>query len=232
MLERHPAPQSDSDHTETGGVFMSQAGVKYPVKPLWQGNTNGCGTTSLAMALNCLAEMYRRLDQPVTQQELDQKRPFDLYCAPGTLVKLAEARGYFAQPYNQATFDYIKSHLDQGRVIIALHNAVSQKQEPGPLHYLLIHGYHDGPDKAQQRLFMVDPGREDQCSAQFELGYLEFCTYWSRLKLGRFPICVSGFMVVVSAKDDLPVTPKSKLPITIHLANFFHSLANWYAAFR
>lgn len=210
--------------------FRGHTRVEYQVNHLWQGYTNGCGTTSLAMALNCLTKTSGYNSRIYTQQQLDQKRPFDTYCAPGTLVKLAKASGYYAQQYNQSNFQVIKSHLNKGHLIIALHNAIGESGKKGPLHYVLVHGYQDGSEASSQKLFITDPGRQTGNKAQLELTYQDFCRYWERPKLGCVPIGVNRFMIAVSAKDDFINKGHQRLPITIRLANLFHNFVNWYAA--
>jgi hypothetical protein len=210
-------------------LFLGHSRIEHHITSLWQGNTNGCGTTSLAMALNCLTAMNSGKDSLVTQEQLDRKRPFDTYCAPGTLVQLAQEHGFYARQYNASDFLELKNHLNQGHIIIALHNAINSKGKPGPLHYVVINGYQDDPDPKQQKLFIVDPGRKGSSQAKLELAYSDFCKYWDRPKLGFFPIGVNRFMVAVSAQDDLGDKAKSRLPVTIQLANLFHRLTNWYA---
>lgn len=220
-----PAIRDEHQPCEPTGFPNGNARVEYSVEPFWQGDTNGCGTTSLAIAMNALSD---RSGTTITREQLDRKRPFDSYTAPGTLVKLAKEYGYFAQQYNGSNFQEIQSHLNNKHILIALHNAISTQGKSGPLHYCVIHGYQEGPEISQKKLLIADPGRKDKNNNQFEVSYEDFCQYWARPKLGPLSIGVQRFIVAVSSKPDLP-TPQHRLPVTIHLANFFHGLMNWYA---
>jgi uncharacterized protein YvpB len=227
-----PTPDIRAEHQpfDLAGFSNGKARVDHSVEPFWQGDTNGCGTTSLAIAMNALATLKGKVGATITQEQLDRKRPFDSYTAPGTLVKLAKEHGYFAEQYNGSSFQEIQSHLNNKHLVIALHNAISAQGKPGPLHYCVIHGYQDSLETSQKKLLIADPGRKDKTNNKFELSYDDFCQYWERPRLGPLFIGVQRFIVAVSSKLDLP-TPQHRLPVTIHFANFFHNLMNWYAKF-
>ena len=223
-----PGITGENQPLDSAGFSNGNARVEYSVEPFWQGDTNGCGTTSLAIAMNALATLWGRAGTAITREQLDRKRPFDSFTAPGTLVKLAKEQGYFAQQYNASSFQEIQSHLNNRHIVIVLHNAISAQGKPGPLHYCVVYGYQESPETGQDKLLIADPGRRDTNNNQFELSYEDFCQYWDWPKLGPLAIGVQRFMVAVSSKPDLP-TPQHRLPVTIHLANFFHNLMNWYA---
>src|SRR5689334_22772778 len=67
--------------------------------PLYdQGNTNGCGTTSLAMIMSYL------LGRPVTQAEVDHAiRRMDVFTSPRDMIEFAQANGLAAAGYNHGS---------------------------------------------------------------------------------------------------------------------------------
>jgi hypothetical protein len=197
--------------------------IEQPIQPIWQGYTNGCGTASLAMALNSIASQGA---QKFTQKKLDYRRPLNTYTSPGTLVKIAKEQGYYAAIYNNSTFKELCSHLDKGHMIIALHNAELENRF-NSLHYLVIHGYEEENDTTKRKLLTVDPVYEHMTTAKKDIAYNEFLKFWNKTKLGPFPTGANRLIVVVSQKDDL--LPNRKVPFAIKMADSFNLLTYWYA---
>lgn len=213
---------------------FGKARLERPVTPIWQGNGpgnwNACGTTALAMILNALqAETRSSLEKCplITREELDAKRPFDSYTAPGTLVKLARAKGFQAALYNEADFEVIKRQLDSGNLLIVLENT-EPRHWFSPLHYVVVHGYKDSAVPAERKLLMTNPAYREARKATYEMGYDQFFPYWDRVKIGKVPTGISRFLVIVGNKNS--TLPVGRVPFAVYLANGLHNLVNWYAA--
>lgn len=197
----------------------------YKIKPIWQGFTNGCGTTSLAMVLNALANS-KGSGQEYTREKLDYRRPFNMYTSPKSLVRLATEQGFYAAQYNQSSFKEIKKHLDKGHLIIALHN-------PHPnfgfsaLHYAVIYDYLDGPIPSAQKIKIVDPAQMDPDKAFQEVSLTEFSKKWHSLKQGPVPTGIDRFIVVVSNSPDL--LADRNIPVSLKMADAVLKAINWYA---
>jgi uncharacterized protein YvpB len=196
----------------------------HSVTPLWQGFTNGCGTTSLAMVLNALAAS-KGSSKKYTREKLDYRRPFNTYTSPQAIVQLAKDQGFYAGLYNQSSFQEIKAHLDKGHLIIALHNPEPHSRFSA-LHYVVIYDYQDGSLPSKQKLKLIDPVRREPEQARQEVSFADFNKKWRHLKQGPIPTGIDRFMVVVSNSPDL--LPDRNIPVSLKIANTALTGINWY----
>lgn len=176
---------------------------KLLAQPQYQENTNACGTTSLAIALNSLASMERNNPTftPFHFRQLDAgNRELNGFSSPDMLARVARQNGAFAQMVNHMTFDEIRTHIDAGHPILAL---VSNDRETltGSLHWQVIYGYYGADSPEAQGLHIMDPAMNASCT-------VEFSRYQStRFSDIRFADSVStgfsNFGIVLSSRDDL-----------------------------
>jgi hypothetical protein len=200
-----------------------------PITPLYQGQTNGCGTTSLAMALNYLSnEKSQSPDQqPYTQAALDVgNRELDSFSAPGMLATLAQKKGFYAGQYNEADYEEVRSHLEKKHPILAL---TKPFWEDNALHYVVIHGYEEGDRSEESKLVITDPADSIHPEQKRLESFQEFCTkQWNNLKLKGLPTQLNRFMLVLSHQNDLP--PNRNVPVTVDLANWVNNGINLFAS--
>lgn len=168
--------------------------LRFLVTPQDQGPTNGCGTTCLSMAME-----YWRPGRPENVREaIDGAiRPFDMFTAPGDLLRYARFHGYRAAMLVDATLDELLRLLERGLPTMVLVG------RGGSLHYMLAIGFEAGS------LLFVDPA-----GGQFVgLTPSELEAIWQDLRLRGLPTCVSRVILVASPPegpnfaDLLPVRP-------------------------
>lgn len=168
------------------------------VTPQDQGTTNGCGTTCLSMAME-----YWRPGRPENARAAidGAVRPFDMFTAPGDLLRYARFHGYRAAMLVDATLDDLLRLLDRGLPTLVLCDRSGARGDA--LHYMLAIGQEEGS------LLFADPA-----GGQFVgLAGTEFEAIWRDLHLRGLPTCVSRVLLVLSPpegprfEDLLPVRP-------------------------
>jgi uncharacterized protein YvpB len=128
-----------------------------------QGQTNGCGTTSLAMIMTYLGV-------PMTQGDVDSAiRRVDVFTSPTDILDFARANGLSAEGYNHGSLDEMKGFLDKGIPCQALITA-DGSGDMGEMHYVAVVGY--GKDASGNDYVKIhDPATgktTDVPQAQFE----------------------------------------------------------------
>lgn len=164
------------------------------VTPQDQGFTNGCGTTCLSMVME-----YWRPGRPENARAAidGAVRPFDLFTAPGDLLRYARFHGYRAAMLVDATLDNLLTLVDRGLPTLVL------CARGDALHYMLAIGQEAGS------LLFADPA-----GGQFVgLSGPELDGIWQDLHIRGLPTCVSRVVLVVappegpSFADLLPIRP-------------------------
>ena len=109
-----------------------------------QGNTNACGTTSLA---NVLTDWGK----PTTHEQVDSDiRHFDLFTAPDKIVDYARDHGMRAELKADASVNDLAKMIDQGVPPIVLMDPDSDSN--ANLHYMTVTGYNkDASGKMPRR---------------------------------------------------------------------------------
>lgn len=187
------------------------------ITPIHQGQTNGCGTAALAMALNALNSQGRQFTQAMLDKDY---RRFNSFTSPGILAEAARAAGFFAEVCHRMTLAEIRNHLSAGRLILALH---SVNGRVSGLHYVLVSGFWTDPQSGETSLVLWDPA--PSTNQRKILPYRDFeQRYWQ-------PVRLMGFQgpdrmgIVLSAKDDLP-PPSMSLPLPVRVAHGLNRLLN------
>jgi hypothetical protein len=149
--------------------------------PMHQGETNACGTTSLAMILRYF------LRKNIPTAELDRKiRRLDIFTSPGNLVTLGRSYGLKTEAYNRGNLLEIRSHLEQGRAVQAL-----IRSEDG-LHYVVLTGIQSQGHSGEQ-VVCLDPAIGKRIFVPVE----RFLASW-----GNLPGLFHNFFIVYSKDTD------------------------------
>jgi len=117
-----------------------------------QGNSNGCGTTSLSM-------IFRYFGIDISREEIDnaiRRTDLSLGSTPGDLIEYARSHGLAAEGYNNGTWEQMKSLIDQGVPCMA-----SIDNGNGGRHLIVITGYETGAD-GKERVLYHDPELGDE----------------------------------------------------------------------
>ena len=178
-----------------------------------QGNTNGCGTTSLAMVLS-----YYGI--PTTEQDVDQqirRTNSPIGGTPDDELQYARDQGLDAEGYNNGTWDQVKGFLNQNYPVMASvtgENTPEQKWDaatnqwvadgnlPSGRHQIVITGYEEGSDGKEYVLFhdpnqgatASDPNMEQRISVD------DFQKIWGKEDFG----VKNYFMVFAPGGSNLP----------------------------
>lgn len=173
--------------------------MKLPLVPIHQGQTNGCGTAALAMALNCLYEQQgnpARLDQ----QALDAgSRVFDSFSAPGLLLALARRLGFRAAWIAQPDAAELRRQLAAGHPMLLFY---SVDGTVAGLHYRVIYGDEELSDGSAGWLTCDPAARRESCQV-LPQAWLD-ARYAQPITLKGWDTGLRAGVMVFSAADDLP----------------------------
>jgi hypothetical protein len=159
------------------------------VIPQDQGNTNACGTTSLANVMT-------HWGMPRNHDQIDDSiRAFDMFTAPDKLVEYARNNGMRAELKNDATLDDIARMVDQGAPPIVLIDPDSDSN--ANLHYVTVTGYNRDESGKITDVVIADSagGRRYTMSAE------KFQQQWDSLKLGGIGTGLNNVMITAVPKD-------------------------------
>lgn len=159
------------------------------VKPQSQGASNGCGTTALSMAM----EFWRPGAMENERSQIDAAvRPFDLFTAPGEMLRYARQHGFQAFLLPDAQFNDLFGLLDRSVPVIVLVNAGRS------LHYMLAVGYDTDP----LQLHVADPATGGVTTLEPSA----FDAMWRDLTLRGLPTCLSRVLVAIAPPNKLKLS--------------------------
>jgi hypothetical protein len=189
---------------------------KIPVKSLSQGETNGCGTTCLAMALNSLAAMAHNNPNyhPFKREALDAgHRELNGFSPPDMLIRVARINGAYAEIYNHSSFDEINDHVNvKKHPVIALLDP-NRDDLFGGFHYVYINDCKDNPDPALRTITYTDPAS----GSTRTMPYATFRERFTKdLNMIGIPTHCNNMIIALSSEDDLP--PSRDVPALNKLA--------------
>lgn len=154
-----------------------------------QGNTNACGTTSLANVMTYWG-------QSRTHVQIDREiRPFDIPTAPDKLVEYARAHGLRADIKIDAGLNDIARMVDQGVPPIVLLDP--DGDENLNLHYVTVTGYNRGADGKISNLVIADSAGGNRNT----LPVAEFQSRWGDLKLKGMSIGLNNVMITALPRN-------------------------------
>jgi hypothetical protein len=203
-----------------------------------------CGTTSLAMALNALAQQLGK-PRVYTQASLDKghRLPF-MFSSPQLLVNIARKHGFYAQAYNTFCETQLKEHLYQGHLVLALGCTATGNTpstiEPFSWHWRLVHGYDNccnpnhtdySPWAKELNSSCVTAGSpvvlvSDPHGFSLLTPFETFTqTFFKPLAIGLLPTSIKQCAVVVSNQNTLP--PTKPLPWVLNAIHGFGNVIQW-----
>jgi hypothetical protein len=160
-----------------------------------QGNTNACGTTSLANVMT-------HWGSPRTHQQIDKSiRAFDMFTAPDKLVEYARDNGMRAELKNDATLDDIAKMVDQGVPPMVLIDPNSDDSD-FVLHYVTVSGYNRDANGKITDVVIADSGGGERYTLSAE----EFQKKWDNLKLKNVGTGFNNVMISVVPNDNRMIT--------------------------
>jgi hypothetical protein len=222
-----------SDHSSRALLFGNTAlpaQVLIPVPLQYQGNTNGCGTTALAMAMSALSNKQGN-SRTFTREMLDPgNREWDSFSAPTMLQRVARQQGFAAALANHLSWERIQRHLADGNLLLVVHNpAGPPRGDDSLLHYAVLDGYDTGGEGQTRRIHLSDPGLSGPRASRW-LDFDTFCqTHWNQLTWRGVATGMDRYAVVVAASGPLP--PDDPLPLTVQLAGAVNDGLNWLKGF-
>ncbi|MFL5345572.1 MAG: C39 family peptidase [Hyalangium sp.] len=154
-----------------------------------QGNTNACGTTSLANVLTYWGK-------PTTHEQVDSSiRHFDLFTAPDKIVSYARDHGMRAEMKTDASVEDLAHMVDQGVPPIILMDPDSNKN--ANMHYMTVSGY-DRDDSGK----ITDVVVADSAGGyRYKMSAEDFQQKWNNLKMGGISTGLSNVMISVVPND-------------------------------
>ena len=159
-----------------------------------QGNTNACGTTSLANVLT-------HWGQPTTHQQVDESiRHFDLFSAPDKIVEYAQAHGMRSELKADANLDDLANMVDKGVPPIVLMDPDNDKN--ANLHYVTVSGYNRDASGKITDLVIADSAGGDR----YTMPAAEFQQKWDNLKMGGISTGLNNVMISVVPNDGRKIT--------------------------
>ena len=172
------APPKSRDTASTGATKLADKDLG--VIPQHQGNTNACGTTSLANVMG-----YFGL--PNDRAKIDDAiRPFDMFTAPDRMVDYARANGMRAEIKNNATLEDVASMVDQGVPPMVLIDP--DEGDNFALHYVTVSGYERGPDGKISDVVIADSAT----GSRYTMSAEEFQQKWDKLQVGALGIALNS----------------------------------------
>jgi hypothetical protein len=154
-----------------------------------QGNTNACGTTSMANVMTYWGK-------PTTHNEIDKSiRAFDVFTAPDKLVDYARDHGLRAEIKTDASVDDLAKMVDQGVPPIILMDPDSGSN--ANLHYMTVTGYNRDASGKISDVVVADSagGNRYTMSAQ------ELQQKWGDLKMQGVSTGLSNVMISTVPND-------------------------------
>jgi hypothetical protein len=188
-------------------------------RPLYQGQTNGCGTTSLAMGLNILNSLRptaTKRPTPFSREMLDEgTREWNSYASVSVLQQAARRQKFYAEAYPDLSFEKLARHLTNNEPIVGLINPVPARfNQDSTLHYVLIDGY-DQTNPSRPRIRYTDPGLETNPTKwiDFEAFRTDF---WQTRTWRGIPIGATQLGLVLSnTPNSLPPGPPISLQFQV-----------------
>ena len=159
-----------------------------------QGNTNACGTTSLANVMTYWG-------MPRTHEQIDHAvRAFDIFSAPDKLVSYARNNGLRAELKNDSSLDDLAHAIDQGTPPIVLIDPDNDKN--ANLHYVSVTGYtRDASGKVSELAIADSAG-----GYRYTVPAGDFQKKWDHLKMDGVGTGLNNVMITTAPADNRPVT--------------------------
>lgn len=154
-----------------------------------QGNTNACGTTSLANVMTYWGKS-------TTHNEIDKSiRAFDVFTAPDKIVDYARSNGMRADIKTDANVEDLAKMVDQGVPPIILMDP--DESSNANLHYMTVTGYNRDSSGKISDVVVADSAGGNRYTMSAD----EFQKKWSDLKMGGVSTGLSNVMISTVPND-------------------------------
>jgi uncharacterized protein YvpB len=164
-----------------------------------QGDTNGCGTTSLAMMLS----YWKGEPKAYTREKIDEKirtGPDAMaFSSPDNLEGYAKDQGFRSNAISGGSMDQLKGYLDKGVPVQVLYDPNNDGGDT-LLHYVNVVGYTGKGDDIDQ-LTIADPATGETSNVDRE----EFEARWNDLELGGVGSGLNNVMIVTLPGENTPI---------------------------
>lgn len=165
-----------------------------------QGNTNGCGTTSLAMLLS----YWKGQPGAFTREKIDSSiRHFNLFTAPQNVASYARDNGMRAEAVNNAKVEDLTKLLDQGVPVQILYDPDGDGSDEA-LHYVVATDYTKDEKGNVTGIKIADPAGGREKTVPIE----EFKTRWDKLEFMGQGTGLSNVMIPMLPKENTPIKGK------------------------
>ena len=164
------------------------------VIPQDQGDTNACGTTSLANVMT-------HFGTPMTHQQIDRNiRAFDIFTAPDRIAGFARANRMSASVKPEASLNDLTNMIDRGVPPIVLYDP--DGGDNSVLHYATVTGYNRGADGQVSNVILANSSGAQRQT----MPAAEFMQRWTDVKMQGRNIGMSRMMISVVPNDNRNIT--------------------------
>lgn len=210
-----PAPLSSDTHTvaptkTASRMSLAGAGVPSGPAPLDargfdayiqnQGDTNGCGTTSLAALLS----FWKGKPEAYTQAQIDEKIRYGpdamAFTSPANIEQYAKDQGFRSNAVNDGSIDQLKGYLDKGVPVQVLYDPNNDGGDT-LLHYVNVTGYNADSDGNVSSLKIADPATGESETLSRE----EFEKRWGGLEMKGVGTGLNNVMLVTLPGENTPI---------------------------
>jgi uncharacterized protein YvpB len=165
-----------------------------------QGQTNGCGTTSLAMMLS----FWKDRPGAFTREKIDSSiRHFNLFTSPQNVGSYARDNGMRAEVVNNAKVEDLTKLLDQGVPVQILYDPNGDGSDEG-LHYVVATDYTKDDKGNVTGIKIADPAGGYETTVPIE----EFKTRWDKLEFLGQNTGLNNVMIPMLPKENTPIRGK------------------------
>jgi hypothetical protein len=139
--------------------------------PVSQGDSNACGSSSLAMIMNYLGV-------PVTRQDIDREiRRIDQGLPPQPLIDYARDHGLEAEFYNHGSWDELKGFIDRGIPVQAQINTQADGSKTN-MHWVAVVGFRTDTTTGEEQIGVRNSAKPYYGEVQW-MSRAEFEKKWS-----------------------------------------------------
>lgn len=199
----------DTAATTTNSLSQADLSIsrKLDIKLQGQGNTNACGTTSVAMILSYWGKKtdYQTVDKGI-------RRENDMFSPTLRLGGYAISQGMRAGLKSDASLEDLAKMVDQGVPPIVLIDPLDPKKpdktaintKDAKLHYVVVSGYERDKDGKISKITVSDP--QGKNGTRFTVSAKKFEEAWSDLKLNGKKVGINRLMLSSVPDGDTIVT--------------------------
>ncbi|MFN8671755.1 MAG: C39 family peptidase [Candidatus Sericytochromatia bacterium] len=183
-----------------------------------QGDTNACGTTSLASVLNYYNEDksknidHWKIDKSIRATGLGDG---GMFTAPSSIVSYAKKNGFNAGLQKNTTIEDLAKRIDKGVPSMVLIDTTPEDKNDAAFHWMVVTGYTKDDKNQINKLKMADPSG----GYVSDVDVADFKKQWGNLKAGfnyndKIKMSVgtgyNNLSVVIVPKNGDLTTPEGK----------------------